>query len=257
MTNLTTLFWIIGTCLIGGSLSLVLAFIFSNKATSGILANMVSLAVGTLLGAVFLELLPHALELSSDFHNTLFTVLIGILIFFILEKLLIWRHCHGSNCTTHSSDVHMQMNKKGSFVLVGDLFHNFIDGSLIASAFLFDINLGLVTALAIYAHEIPQDMSNISILLHSGLKKSKAILFNLYASLSMIAGAILAFYLVDSVNELLPTLLAFAASSMIYVAISDLIPGLHKKTESKESVLQILMILIGVTIIYIIHLFLH
>ena len=91
---------------------------------------MVSLAVGTLLGAVFLEILPHALELSSDFHLTTLTVLIGILIFFVLEKLLIWRHCHGSHCENHSPDVHFERNKKGSFVLIGDLFHNFIDGSL-------------------------------------------------------------------------------------------------------------------------------
>jgi zinc and cadmium transporter len=257
MANSITLFWIIGTCLAGGALSLLFAFLFLKKANSIILTNMVSLAVGTLLGAVFLEILPHALELSSNFHTTTLAVLIGILVFFILEKLLIWRHCHGSHCENHSSDVHFEMNKKGSFVLIGDLFHNFIDGSLIATAFLFDIKLGLVTSLAIFAHEIPQEMGNISILVQSGFKTSKAILFNIIASIAMIIGAIFAYYLIDSVSELLPLLLAFAASSMIYVAVSDLIPGLHKKTQPNESVMQVIMIAIGVAIIYIIHLYLH
>ena len=242
MANLTTLFWIIGTCFAGGALSLIFAFLFLRKANATILTNMVSLAVGTLLGAVFLEILPHALELSSDFHLTTLTVLIGILTFFVLEKLLIWRHCHGNHCENHSPDVH---------------FENFIDGSLIASAFLFDIRLGLVTSLAIFAHEIPQEMGNISILVESGFKKSKAILFNLIASMAMVVGAILAYYLIDSVSELLPLLLAFAASSMIYVAVSDLIPGLHKKTQPNESIMQVVMIVIGVSIIYIIHLYLH
>jgi len=251
------LFWIIGTCLLGGLLSLVFASLFLKKINPSFLTNMVSFAVGTLLAAVFIEILPHALELSTDFHKTLFVVLIGILIFFILEKLLIWRHCHGNHCETHSSDLHLKMNKKGSFVLIGDLFHNFIDGALIASAFLFDIKLGLVTSLAIFAHEIPQDMGNVSILVQSGFKKSKALLFIVFAYLSTIIGATLAFLLIDHIYQLLPLLLAFTASSMIYVAVSDLIPGLHEKTELKDSVKQVLIISIGVLTIYILHLFLH
>ena len=172
-----TLFWIIATCIIFGFVSFILAVIFANKVTSEFTSHMVSLAIGTLLGAVFLEILPHALELSDNYHNLMFAVLIGILSFFILEKLLIWRHCHGNHCEAHAVQEQISKNKKGSLILVGNLFHNFVDGILIASAFLVNINLGLVAALAILAHEIPQEMGNVSILLQSGYKKKTSCLF--------------------------------------------------------------------------------
>ena len=252
-----TLFWIIGTCLAGGFLSLLFAFLFFKKANVNIVTNMVSLSVGTMLGAVFLEILPHALKQSTDSHDTMFVVLIGLLIFFTLEKLLIWRHCHGDHCETHSHDTQLKYNKSGSLVLIGDLSHNFIDGILIASAFIYEFELGLVTALAIYAHQIPQEMGNISIFVNKGLKKNKAILLNVIANITMTTGAIITYILIDSAGEILPVLLAFTASNLIYVAISDLIPGLHKRTEIKESSMQIAMILIGVMIVYFFHTFLH
>ena len=252
-----TLFWIIGTCLAGGFLSLLFAFIFFKNSNINIVTNMVSLSVGTMLGAVFLEILPHALEQATDSHDTMFIVLIGLLVFFTLEKLLIWRHCHGDHCETHSHDAQLKHNKSGSLVLIGDLSHNFIDGILIASAFIYEFQLGLVTALAIYAHQIPQEMGNISIFVHKGLKKSKAILLNVVANISMTLGAVTTYILIDSAGDILPVLLAFTASNLIYVAVSDLIPGLHKRTQIKESSMQIAMILVGVFIIYIFHLFLH
>ena len=252
-----TLFWIIGTCLAGGFLSLLLAFLFFKKANVNIVTNMVSLSVGTMLGAVFLEILPHALEQATDSHDTMFIVLIGLLVFFSLEKLLIWRHCHGDHCETHSHDKQLKYNKSGSLLLIGDLSHNFIDGILIASAFIYEFELGLVTALAIYAHQIPQEMGNISIFVNKGLKKNKAILLNVIANITMTIGAVITYILIDSAGEILPVLLAFTASNLIYVAVSDLIPGLHKKTELRESVMQISMILVGVIIVYIFHLFLH
>ena len=252
-----TLFWIIGTCLAGGFLSLLLAFLFFKKANVNIVTNMVSLSVGTMLGAVFLEILPHALEQATDSHDTMFIVLIGLLVFFSLEKLLIWRHCHGDHCETHSYDTQLKHNKSGSLLLIGDLSHNFIDGILIASAFIYEFELGLVTALAIYAHQIPQEMGNISIFVNKGLKKNKAILLNVIANITMTIGAVITYILIDSAGEILPVLLAFTASNLIYVAISDLIPGLHKRTEIKESSMQIAMILIGVMIVYFFHTFLH
>ena len=252
-----TLFWIIGTCLAGGFLSLLFAFLFFKNSNINIVTNMVSLSVGTMLGAVFLEILPHALEQATDSHDTMSIVLIGLLVFFTLEKLLIWRHCHGDHCETHSHDAQLKHNKSGSLVLIGDLSHNFIDGILIASAFIYEFQLGLVTALAIYAHQIPQEMGNISIFVHKGLKKSKAILLNVIANISMTLGAVITYVLIDSAGDILPILLAFTASNLIYVAVSDLIPGLHKKTELRESVMQISMILVGVIIVYIFHLFLH
>ena len=252
-----TLFWIIGTCLAGGFLSLLFAFLFFKNSNINIVTNMVSLSVGTMLGAVFLEILPHALEQATDSHDTMSIVLIGLLVFFTLEKLLIWRHCHGDHCETHSHDAELKNNKSGSLLLIGDLSHNFIDGILIASAFIYEFQLGLVTALAIYAHQIPQEMGNISIFVHKGLKKSKAILLNVIANITMTIGALITYILIDSAGEILPILLAFTASNLIYVAISDLIPGLHKRTEIKESIMQISMILIGVLIVYFFHSFLH
>ena len=251
------LFWIVGTCLAGAFLSLLLAFIFFKKANVNIVTNMVSLSVGTMLGAVFLEILPHALDQATDSHDTMFIVLIGLLVFFSLEKLLIWRHCHGDHCETHSHDTQLKNNKSGGLVLIGDLSHNFIDGILIASAFIYEFELGLVTALAIYAHQIPQEMGNISIFVNKGLKKNKAILLNVIANITMTAGAVITYILIDSAGEILPVLLAFTASNLIYVAVSDLIPGLHKRTEIKESSMQIAMILIGVMIVYFFHTFLH
>ena len=252
-----TLFWIIGTCLAGGFLSLLFAFLFFKNSNINIVTNMVSLSVGTMLGAVFLEILPHALEQATDSHDTMFIVLIGLLVFFTLEKLLIWRHCHGDHCETHSHDAQLKYNKSGNLLLIGDLSHNFIDGILIASAFIYEFQLGLVTALAIYAHQIPQEMGNISIFVHKGLKKSKAILLNVIANISMTLGAVITYVLIDSAGDILPILLAFTASNLIYVAVSDLIPGLHKKTELREAAMQISMILVGVIIVYIFHLFIH
>ena len=252
-----TLSWIIFTCIFGGVISFIFALLFLKYANSNLLNHMVSLAVGTLLGAAFLEIIPHAFELSNDVHQVTFVVLIGILILFILEKLLIWRHCHGIHCEAHSAESHFEMNNKGSFVLIGDLFHNFVDGVLIASAFLVNINLGLVTALAIIAHEIPQEVSNISILVNSGFSKVKALSFNVIASITTVIGGVLAFFVLDTLRSLIPIILAFAASTMLYVAVSDLIPDLHKKTAIRDSLMQVLLISSGVIIIYIIHSFLN
>jgi zinc and cadmium transporter len=252
-----TLFWIISTCIIFGFVSFILAIIFANKVSTELTSHMVSLAIGTLLGAVFLEILPHALELSENYHNLMFAVLIGILSFFILEKLLIWRHCHGNHCEAHAVQDQISKNKKGSLILVGNLFHNFVDGILIASAFLVNINLGLVAALAILAHEIPQEMGNVSILLHSGYKKIQAVYFNLISSLATLTGAVLAYFVLDAFQQFIPYILAIAASSMLYISVSDLMPGLHEKTELSDSFLQVSLISVGVFIIFIIHSYLH
>ena len=252
-----TLFWIISTCIIFGFVSFILAIIFANKVSTELTSHMVSLAIGTLLGAVFLEILPHALELSENYHNLMFAVLIGILSFFILEKLLIWRHCHGNHCEAHAVQDQISKNKKGSLILVGNLFHNFVDGILITSAFLVNINLGLVAALAILAHEIPQEMGNVSILLHSGYKKIQAVYFNLISSLATLTGAVLAYFVLDAFQQFIPYILAIAASSMLYISVSDLMPGLHEKTELSDSFLQVSLISVGVFIIFIIHSYLH
>lgn len=252
-----TLYWIIAVCFAGGLTSLLFAAIIFKNASNTLINNLVSLAVGTLLTTAFLEIIPHAMELS-DAHDISFTVLIGILTFFVLEKLLIWRHCHAPDC---DKDCELQLSSKNknnsSIIIIGDLFHNFVDGVLIASAFLVNIHLGLVTAFSMFAHCLPQEMSNFSVLLHSGLSKFKAYMFNIASSFATLLGALLSYFILSFMNDLVPTILALAASSMIYVSVSDLIPGLHKKTDLKDSLRQVLMIVIGVVIIYNIHGLLH
>ena len=256
------LYWIIGVCFVGGLTSLSLASVIFKEASQGLVNNMVSLAVGTLLTTAFLELIPHAIEeANNNSHDISFMVLIGILIFFILEKLFIWRHCHGPNCDKHgdceASSPTNKINGKGSIIFIGDLFHNFVDGVLIASAFLVNINLGLVTALSMLLHCLPQEMSTFSVLLHSGVSKFKAYILNIASSIATLVGALLSFYILSIMQEFIPYVLAVAASSMIYIAISDLMPGLHKKTEIKDSMKQISIISLGVILVFFIHSFLH
>ena len=247
---------IIAVCFFGSLLSLTLAYLFSKLKMVNYADYFVSFAVGTLLGAAFLEIIPHAYELSRDLHQISLIVLVGILVFFILEKLLVWRHCHGSHCENHSPVVNHDV-KKGSILIIGDCFHNFIDGILIASAFIVDINLGLITALAIIVHEIPQEISNFSILINSGYSLSRTLLMNVITGFAMIIGAILAYFVLNDLEFLIPIILAFAASSMIYVAISDLIPSLHKKVEIKQTFQQTFSIFLGVLIIYFLHSLIH
>jgi len=247
---------IIAVCFFGSLLSLMLAYLFSKLKMVNYADYFVSFAVGTLLGAAFLEIIPHAYELSRDLHQISLIVLVGILVFFILEKLLVWRHCHGSHCENHSPVVNHDI-KKGSILIIGDCFHNFIDGILIASAFIVDINLGLITALAIIVHEIPQEISNFSILIKSGYSLSRTLLMNIITGCAMIVGAILAYFVLNDLEFLIPIILSFAASSMIYVAISDLIPSLHKKVEIKQTFQQTFSIFLGVLIIYFLHSLIH
>ena len=247
---------IIAVCFFGSLLSLTLAYLFSKLKMVNYADYFVSFAVGTLLGAAFLEIIPHAYELSRDLHQISLIVLIGILVFFILEKLLVWRHCHGSHCENHSPVVNHDV-KKGSILIIGDCFHNFIDGILISSAFIVDINLGLITALAIIVHEIPQEISNFSILINSGYSLSRTLLMNIVTGCAMILGAILAYFVLNDLEFLIPMILSFAASSMIYVAISDLIPSLHKKVEIKQTFQQTFSIFLGVLIIYFLHSLIH
>ena len=258
--------WIITFSLIGGILSVMAAGLFlliPNEKRNALLPHMVSFSIGALLGAAFLGLLPHALDsaVGVDAHDIMKTTLFGILTFFVLEKLVIWRHCHHESCEVHGADEHDHTHEKtapaGTLVLVGDAVHNFVDGILIAAAFMTDIHLGVVTALAVAAHEIPQEVGDFAILLESGFSRGKAFLFNILASLTTVVGALLAYYSLQAVEAFVPYVLAIAASSFIYVAVADLIPGLHKRTEISESVRQILLIASGIFLIYFAHSQLH
>ena len=243
---MSTLSWIIAVSLAGGALSVLAAAGLSMVLGVHRINVLISYAIGALLGAAFLEILPHALE-HGDPHRMAATVLFGIMVFFVLEKLVLWRHCHHDHCEAHEahSPAH-DHGRSGLLILVGDTFHNFVDGILIAAAFMENTQLGIVTALAIIAHEIPQEVGDYLILLHSGYSRAKALAYNLLSSLATLVGAMLAYFALSELNDWIPTLLGLAASSMIYVAVADLIPGLHKRTDLKATIQQVLLIGLGI-----------
>jgi len=242
----STLTWIIAVALAGGILSVTVAAALTVAVGTHRVNVLISYAIGALLGAAFLEILPHALE-RGDPHRMAATVLFGILAFFLLEKLVLWRHCHHDHCEAHDAQAPAHDHgRSGLLILVGDTFHNFVDGILIAAAFLESTELGIVTALAIIAHEIPQEVGDYVILLHSGYSRARALAFNLLSSLATLAGALLAYFALSRLTEWIPTLLGLGAASMIYIAVADLIPGLHKRTELKATVQQMLLIGLGV-----------
>ncbi len=252
------LFWIILFTLIGGILSVIAASLFllvPDRHYASILPHGVSFALGALLSVAFLDLLPHAVENAGvgNVQSLFATVLVGILVFFMLEKLLLWRHCHATDCEAHNDGEDHYHQPAGTLIVVGDGIHNFVDGVLIAAAFLTDLHLGIVTSLAVAAHEIPQEIGDFAILLQSGYPKSKAFYYNILSSLGTVAGGILAYFGLERVHDSLPYFLALAASSFIYVAVADLIPTLHKKTHTEAVIQQMALILAGIVLIAAVH----
>jgi zinc and cadmium transporter len=265
------LYWIIGFSLLGGLLSVMVASSFlllSEHHRSITVPHLVSFAIGALLGASFLGLIPHAIEneVHIDPHEIGLTLLLGLLLFFLLEKMVLWRHCHSHHGHEHIPELdrpdhhgghHHKHQTAGPLIIIGDTIHNFVDGILITAAFMTDIHLGIVTALAIAAHEIPQELGDFVILLHSGFSRSKALYFNILSSLGTVAGALLAYFTLTDMQQLLPYILVVAASSFIYVAVADLIPGLHARVQPKETLQQIALITLGIVFIFITHSTLH
>lgn len=251
--------WILVSSLFGGVLSVSAAAIVALNTRAAWVPMLISYAIGALLGATFLEILPHAFELASNMENMAATVLFGILLFFVLEKLVLWRHCHGDECEAHAAPAHdhghgheHDHGRSGLMIMIGDTFHNFVDGILIAAAFMTDFKLGAVTALAIIAHEIPQEVGDFLILLHSGYSKRQAFLFNLLSSAATLIGGAIAYFALQTVQEWVPAILGLAAASMIYVAVADLIPGLHKRPELRATVQQVTLIALGISSIWLV-----
>ncbi len=249
-----TLGWILLACIAGGVLSVLAAAAFALRLKPAKVPMLISFAVGALLGAVFHEILPHAFTEADSIYDMAFTILVGILLFFVLEKLVLWRHCHEEQCEAH--DPHEgghDHGRSGTMIMIGDTVHNFVDGILIAAAFLADTQVGIVTALAIIAHEVPQEVGDFLILLHSGYSKRMAFAVNLLSSLAMVAGGVLGYAALSELQQWIPTLLGLAAASMLYVSVADLIPGLHKRPEPQHSAAQILLIGIGIGTIWLTH----
>ena len=240
-----TLAWILAASVAGGTLSAGLAAIALTVRATWI-PMLVSFAIGALLGAAFLEIIPHAFETGPP-HKVAFSILAGIFGFFVLEKLLLYRHCHTEHCEVH--DQHGAAHdhgRSGTLIVVGDTVHNFVDGVLIAAAFLQSTELGVVAAVAIIAHEIPQEVGDFLILLHSGYSRLRALAVNLLSSTATIFGGVLGYYGLQLVDGLEPVLLGVVAASMIYVAVADLIPGLHRRPELRDTAFQALLIALGI-----------
>jgi zinc and cadmium transporter len=257
---LNTLLWIILATFASGVLSCLAAGLFlalPTRQRESLVPHMVSFATGALLGAALLGLIPHAVigAGTDKVHEVGIALIAGIALFFILEKFLLWRHCHDDHCGEHSVDdhghAHHQARQKasGSLVLVGDALHNVLDGVLIAAAFLTDTHLGIVTAVAIAAHEIPQEVGNFAVLLHSGMSRGRALAMNLLTSLTAVIGGVVGFYALGTALAALPFALAVAAASLLYVAVADLIPGLHRRVDARSSVMQVLLIGAGIAMI--------
>lgn len=207
------------------------------------LPAMVSVATGSLFGAAFLRILPEALEGHGHPETILAWTLGGIILFFTLEKMVIWRHCH----KTHSCEGHG--NPGGPLILLGDGFHNFADGFMIGAAFLQSKELGIAVALAMIAHEVPQEMGDFAILLESGYSRLKAFVYNLMSSLPALGGATLSYLGLSHYQEVIPYVLALSAASFIYIAAADLVPSLHKKVGLKATLGQLALIAVGIAFI--------
>jgi zinc and cadmium transporter len=245
---MSILAWIIASTVCGGALGVLAAALLAlNARAQRYVGAMVSYAIGALLGAVFLNILPEAVELAPDVATLSATVLFGILLFFVLEKLVLWRHCHHQSCEAHEPPgAGYDHGRSGMMIMVGDTFHNFVDGVIIAAAFITDVRLGTVTAVAIIAHEIPQEVGDFAILLHSGYTRARALRLNLISGFASIAGGVLGYLALQAVQSWVPTLLALAAASMIYVAVADLIPGLHRRAQLRDTLEQVGLIVLGV-----------
>jgi len=226
---------LLGSC--GGLLVASSFFLFSASVRTKLVPWLVSYAVGALLGVALLALLPEALaELSPQ--AVFGTLLAGILIFFVLEKLVLLRHCHTDECQVHGATAPL--------VFVGDAFHNFLDGAIICTAVLTSVPLGINTAIAVAAHEIPQEVGDVAVLLAAGYSRSQALLLNIVTGVSGILGAIVAFTAVEVVPGIRPYVLAISSASLLYIAMSDLIPDLHRGQIDRSGARQVLLIAAGI-----------
>ncbi|MFT5644676.1 MAG: zinc and cadmium transporter [Janthinobacterium sp.] len=237
---------------IAGVFSITAAAIFSFALLSKMVERMVSLSVGIMLSTSLLHALPEAFESQADPRSLFATLLAGLLAFFLLEKLAILRHSHhhegDGHHHAHGHDKH-EAGKSGWMILVGDGLHNFTDGILIAAAFLADPKLGLVTGLAIIAHEIPQEIGDFIVLLNAGFSRTRAYLFNLLCSLMAVLGGLLGYFTLDRASNLIPYVLVFASSGFIYIAVSDLMPQMQRRSTLRETIPQVLLIGLGVIIV--------
>jgi zinc and cadmium transporter len=267
---MNTLGYIVIACTLGAVISLALAAFIASSMRARWISTLVSYAVGAMLGAAFLDIIPEIFEQTKNPGRTALFILFGLLAFFILEKMLLWRHHHhhGEEEEEEPRDPRTGAyrarpalehghshgeDRVGWMIVFGDSFHNFTDGVIIAGAFLADVKVGVVTSIAIIAHEIPQEIGDFLVLLHSGFGRNKALFWNAVSGLAAVVGGVLAYFALSAVSGWVPEILAFAAASLIYVAVADLIPGLHKRTGLADSLAQVGFIALGIATIWVVH----
>jgi zinc and cadmium transporter len=235
---------------LAGTTSVLVAASFSLSFLSKMVHSMVSVSVGILLATAFLHSLPEAFTMAGTSPQLLFaTLLAGLLGFFLLEKIALLRHSHhheGDGHDHHHGHDAEVAGRSGWMILVGDGLHNFVDGVLIAAAFMADYQLGIFTAIAIIAHEIPQEIGDFIVLLNAGFSRTRALLYNFICGLAAVLGGVLAYFFLEKAQGAMPYLLVIASSSFIYIAVSDLIPQMHRRPHWIESLRQTLLIACGV-----------
>lgn len=251
----STLLYILLAALISGVGSILGAALLSLTVASRVVERMVSFSVGVLLATALLHSLPEAFDSGASSRALFGTLLAGLLGFFLLEKFSLLRHSHhheGDGHHHHHGHDREEAGRSGLTILVGDTFHNFADGIVIAAAFLADPHIGIVTALAIAAHEIPQEVGDFIVLLNAGFSKGRAFAFNLLSSLAAVIGGVVGYFLLDQLQGWIPYVLVIASSSFIYIAVSDLMPQMQRRPRWRESVIQVMLVAAGIAaIVYI------
>ena len=219
----------------------------NDKILNKILLVLVSLSAGALMGGAFLHLIPEGIEKAGNTDLLIF-VLVGFILFFVIEKVLHWRHCHKGKCDVHTFHY---MN------LVGDAIHNFIDGLIVAASFVVSIELGLTTSVAIAAHEIPQEIGDFGVLIYGGFKKKKALILNFAAALTIVLGGIVGYLISTSIETAVAYLLPFAAGGFIYIAATDLVPEIKKELEFKKYIFTLIVFILGILIMWFVKYIFH
>ncbi len=220
---------------------MAIGFISLNKnSQKSLVTCLVAYATGTLLAAASLGMIPTAISKAGEAIQLIMAFFLGALMFFfILEKLIIWRHCHDKDCIVTGEAT-------GPIILIGDAFHNFVDGIVIAASFLTSFTFGIAISLSVIAHEVPQEIGDLAILIDKNYSKKKAFLYNTFSGLSTIPAAIIGYFILDIISMAIPYVLIISAASFIYIALSDLTPELHQKLGLKHSVRQLILIFAGI-----------
>jgi len=243
--------WIIGSTFFVSLISFVgiITLSLKEKLLNQILLLLVALSAGALIGGAFFHLIPEAIgsvSIVGGLDNLFAYVIAGFIVFFLIEKILHWRHCHDASCTVHTF---------GHMNLIGDAVHNFIDGLVIAASFVSDFSLGVAATMAIIFHEIPQEIGDFGVLLHSGFKKQRAILLNFITALTAMLGGILGLIISSQTDTFVSVLLPIAAGGFIYIASSDLIPELREIVDTKKSALTVIVFLLGILFMWLAKIF--